>query len=344
MLRQLARLTRRVPGAGPEAVALSVYADAQDNLLPAAGEGVACVDDAARGVELLAAVWKVTGSPATLAWARGLLDFVLYMQDSDGLYLNFIEDWSGERNATGITSRPGVNFWQARALAATVAGALLLDDDRARRAARAGFAAARAASAPADVRSLHVLALDRWIHAGRGDADDRAQLGAWAEEIASTQRGSVLLNSSAERGAPHLWGHEQEPALAAAARTLGRPDLLAVAEASAMAVFAPAIRSGFGGDGPAGVQPYDVQSSIAAMDSLVAATQQVGYADLAALARQWFEGRNPAGRPVYDRVRGAVADGVDGNSVSTNSGAEANLVGGLALFDDAVAAAALAGV
>ena len=63
VLRQITRLARRTPSFGPRAVAIAVYADVGDNLVPAreAGfEGVACVDDAARALELYCALWDAT--------------------------------------------------------------------------------------------------------------------------------------------------------------------------------------------------------------------------------------------------------------------------------------------
>jgi len=119
VLRQLHRLTRSVPAAGTSARALAVYADATDRLVPArqsGEEGVACVDDAARGLVLLADLWAVTGDPALRRWADGLLDFILYLQRPDGRFVNFIHDWSGVLNEGGRTSVPGGAFWQARAL------------------------------------------------------------------------------------------------------------------------------------------------------------------------------------------------------------------------------------
>ena len=56
MLRQLARLTRPIPSAGPGALAVAVYADGSDETVAAREsgfEGVACVDDAARLLGLL---------------------------------------------------------------------------------------------------------------------------------------------------------------------------------------------------------------------------------------------------------------------------------------------------
>ena len=285
-------------------------------------------------------VWQATGSEQILRWAEGLFDFVLWMHMGDGTWSNFIRDWSGEVNRDGTTSAAGVNFWQARGLGAAVTAATILGDERAGPVVGLGFAAAAASSAPADVRSLHVLALQRWLDASRGGAPARRHLGDWADEIADTRCGDVLMNSPDETGTPHLWAHIQEAALAGAGVSLGRPDLIDVAAASATALVAPAIESGF--EAPH-VQPYDVQSATCVMDALTAATQEVGYADLAALSRQWFEGRNPAGRPVYDRSAGTIADGIDAGVVSQNSGAESNIVGGLVLVEDAIAAARLLG-
>jgi hypothetical protein len=336
LLRQLAKLTRRVPAAGPRALALAIYADASGALIAAPGEGVACVDDAARAVELLTMVWQATGSQRIREWAEGLFDFVLWMHRADGTWINFISEWSGEINRDGATSAAGVNFWQARGLSAAVTAGIVLGDERARPVVELGFAAASAATVPADVRSLHLLARQRWLDAGNGGDLARAQISGWADEIADSRNGDVLTNSPDETGTPHLWAHIQEAALVSAASSLGRPDLLAVAEDSALALFAPAIESGFA---LPHVQPYDVQAATLVMEALTVATKQVGYADLAALSREWFEGRNPSGAPVYDRIAGRVADGIDEGKVSRNSGAESNVMAGIALLDDAVSIA-----
>ncbi len=293
------------------------------------------MDDTARAVDLLAQVWQATRLEPIRAWACGLLDFVLWMHQGDGLWLNFVSDWSGRLNAGGITSAGGINFWQARALSAAVSGVTILGEERARPFAVAGFSAARAGPVPPDVRSLHVLALERW-QAGGNEHTALSDLDRWAAEIAAVRRGAMLMNSPAERGHPHFWGHLQEAALVAASRMLPRPDLIEVAEASAMAVFESAIESGF--EFPR-TQPYDVQTAICVMDALATATGKRRYGELAGLGRAWFSGRNPARAALYDRVNGRIADGIDGAVVSGNSGAESNVAGGLALLDEAVASA-----
>jgi hypothetical protein len=143
----------------------------------------------------------------------------------------------------------------------------------------------------------------------------------------------MLINWSLEPGPPHLWGHTQEGVLAASGAALARGDLVAVARRSADVVFPDLIESGFDLDR---VQPYDVQSSVYAMDLLAAVTGEPVYDALGRKARLWFDGRNPARSQVYDRARGRVADGVDGRLVNPRSGAESNIVAGQALFDDAV--------
>ena len=96
MLRQLARLGRSVPFAGPKALAIAVYSDGGNRPIRAQQAGyeeVACVDDAARALELYCDIWKATAAPWALRWCHGLLDFILAMQDADGRWLNFILDW-----------------------------------------------------------------------------------------------------------------------------------------------------------------------------------------------------------------------------------------------------------
>lgn len=128
----------------------------------------------------------------------------------------------------------------------------------------------------------------------------------------------------------HLWGHLQEAALARVGTEFGRDDLAQAAARSADAVLAPAAQRAFAG--PRAL-PFDVSSTACGLDAVAAATGDPRFAELATLARAWFDGRNAAGEPVYDRARGCVFDGIDGNSVNRNSGAESNIEGGLALLN-----------
>ncbi len=329
MLRQLARLTRAFPAAGPGACALAVY-EVAGALTPAresGDEGVACVDDTARGLALYCDLWAATGHVRFLERARSFLDFVLWMQGPDGRFVNFVRDWHGSQNHDGLTSFAGGGFWQARGLRGLAKAWVMLDD------ARVGGAFARALACidlsegvPPDVRAVQAAALHDLVRAGR-EPQLRDLLTRWCDEIASKRSGDKLRD--AETDDVHLWGHSQETVLAQAGALLGRPDLIAIARRSAEAVFVPAIVSAF--DLPR-VQPYDVACAVQAMDALAATCGEASYVELARDARAWFDGRNPSGKAVYDRATGRVADGIDGGRVSLNSGAESNVVAAEALF------------
>lgn len=340
MLRQLARLTRPVPAAGPTAVAVAVYADGNDEAVPAREsgfEGVACIDDAARLLTVLCRVWSRAPLQPIEAWARGLLEFVLWMQEPDGRWVNFVYDWDGRRNDEGRTSAVGENFWHGRALCSLSRAWLTFGDARAEAAIHRGLEYVVSTGAPSDVRALHLeVGLRLIVDAGRMDLEPAVRL--WAHEIAACREGDVLMNNPDERGTPHLWAHVQEGVLADAGAILEEPTLIDAARRSAGALLEPAVSAGFD---RVSTTPYDVASTAFGLDRLAAVTGEPGWARLAADARAWFDGRNPAGSPVYDRRSGRVADGVDEGRVNRNSGAEANVEAAGALLDDAVASAEL---
>jgi hypothetical protein len=315
-----------------------VYGDATDAQLIAQErgfEGVACVDDAARAFVLLSDLWRDTRIPRLRTWASGLLDFVLYMQRNDGRFHNFIKDWTGTVNEHGPTSFAGDTFWQARAIRALAKAHVILRDERVLTPLARGFSWAAANDAPPDVRAIHILAAIDLMRAGLTPVL-RETLDAWCDEIASCRVGDVLLNSAGEEE-PHLWGHIQEGVLAEAGVILDRPELVEVARRSAMALIVPEIESAFGS---AMVQPYAVAAAVYGMDRLHASTGESAFATFRDHARAWFDGRNAAGLPVYDRAAGRVHDGIDHAKLNVHSGAESNIVAAQALLPEVVVRAA----
>ena len=333
MLRQIARLGHAVPSISSRAWAVAVYASADDETVVAreAGfEGVACVDDAARALELYCELWSRTRLDWTLAWCEGLLDFVLAMQDEDGRWVNFIRDWQGTPNRVGRTSVAGGGFWQARAMLALAKAALVFDDPRIGDALARGLPHLTDNPAPPDVRCLHVLTV--LALQARDERDDlRRVLSSWCDELVACSVGVVLMNNSLEEGEPHLWAHYQEAALADASVYLNRPELLDVACRSADALFVGHVRSGFD---RLQTSPYDVAASYDAMRHLADASVDKKYEELAIEARDWFGGRNPAGLPVYDRAKGRVAGGIDDGQLNDHSGAESNIVAAQTLMNE----------
>lgn len=325
---------RPVPALGPGVFALAVYARERDGQFVAQSaaeqgyEGVACLDDAARGAVLYSEIWRRRRFDWARTEAEGLLRFICAMQMSDGAFVNFIGDWDGRRQLDTPTSRPGSGPWHARSMHALACALSAFGDARYATAFEAGLKLLDRPTPYLDVRAIAVLAaLEYWQATATRQLADRAIV--WAKEIMAARIGDVLPDCAGDANI-HLWGHLQEAALARTGMEFGRDDLVQAAARSADAVLAPAVQRAF--SGPRSL-PFDVSSTVAGLDALAAATEEARYAGLAALARAWFDGRNAAGEPVYDRVRGCVFDGIDGDRVSRNSGAESNIEGGLALMD-----------
>ncbi len=153
----------------------------------------------------------------------------------DGRWWNFIYDWAGTRNETGLTSSTGENFWHARALGGVSHAWLTFGDERALAATRAR---ARARRRAAGALRRPRAAPDRGAPTARRPLVHRTwRSGArWADEIAANRIGDVLMNNPDERGEPHLWAHVQEGVLVDAGRALDDPGLIDVACASARAL------------------------------------------------------------------------------------------------------------
>jgi hypothetical protein len=341
VIRQLRRLTRTVPAAGAGACALAVYAEACDGAFAQRAaaeqgfEGVACVDDAARAAVLYCQIWRQQRLPWALADAEALLRFVTFMQQPDGRFVNFILDWDGEKNLTGPSSRPAGWAWQARAMHALALGVATFGKRDWDQHFRAGLPWLDRPMPYLDVQAVCVLAaLEYFTATGAADLAERAL--AWAENIARNRAvdsaGDVLpiLPDAPGRSDVHLWGHLQEAALAQAGRVFDRADLVAAARASADALLLPAVARAFAAPR---TLAFDVSCAVLSLTAVAEATHETLYAEQADLARAWFDGRNAAARPLYDRDRGLVHDGLDHERVNQNSGAESNIEAALALLD-----------
>ncbi|HNW58971.1 MAG TPA: hypothetical protein PKI62_04805 [bacterium] len=109
-LAHLDRLCEEVTIAGQPCTIVHIYSDAPDyGWTDAAGEGIACVDDVARA----AVVYMRAGDARHLARIRGLLRFVLLLQNNDGTFYNFVHR-DLTINREGPTSVASFGFWAAR--------------------------------------------------------------------------------------------------------------------------------------------------------------------------------------------------------------------------------------
>jgi hypothetical protein len=332
MLAQLSSLTRAVTSWNADAIAVYGKAEGVKWVATPANEqgfeGVACIDDAARAVHLYSTMIQRGAPDSVRRAATRLLRFVRLMRGTDGRFNNFLFDWEATVNRDGPTSYAGGPYWTARAALALVDGYVNLGIGdckelalEAIQSASAGNIADRLDAMATLVQAVVLLARST------GDAALALLAHTYAECIADCRLGDALLD---EAGATqvHLWAHEQEIALVRAGRLLGRPSLVQVAARSAEVVLRPSAEDGFRRPSTC---PYEVSCVARGLLEVGSESGQGHLVAAAHLARAWFFGRNPAGAPLYDPMRGAFLDGIDDGRVNPDSGAESNVEGALCL-------------
>jgi hypothetical protein len=150
--------------------------------------------------------------------------------------------------------------------------------------------------------------------------------------------GAVLPNALS-RSEWHAWASQMPEALARAATTLHRPDLLAPALADS-ASFTPHLLITAGPENGWNPTPTDHSQIAYGADSRLQdllATAQAAHSDglrrLAGFEAAWYFGDNPARAPMYDPATGVTFDGVAGDgTINRNSGAESTIHGLLSML------------
>jgi multiple sugar transport system substrate-binding protein len=368
-LAHLEHLAMDLTVGGAPVRALAVYADApsyRPTASPARDgeEGIACVDDAARGAVVWLREHEATGSKEALAEALGLLRFVVAMEQGDGEYLNFVGP-DGAPNRTAVSSAKSFSYWAARALWALGEAARVLGPEAAelrpvldRTAARFGreIAAGRLVGGSVTATSEALLGLLAYQEAS--PSSERARLIAQAAELlvprlaGDADRPPWGAHTDGADSDWHGWGPRATEALARASVLLARPDLLAAARAEADGLWIRMLAAGVfpsaitrsGQVTASGQIAYAVGPLVGGFLALADASSDWRYAAMAGLAAGWFLGGNPARAPMYDQ--GRIYDGVDDDGrINRNSGAESTVEGLLALAAvsrDPVAASFLA--
>lgn len=345
--------------------ALSVYASYPAyEPVEAVGEGVACVDDAARAVVAYLGDYESTRREASLERAVGLVRFLLAMQRQDGSFCNFIRA-DGQINVLGETSKPGFAWYTGRAmwalgyayrvLASHQPSTSIEKDIRVafmrtlsaidRRWLSAADFKSRLVNAESDVSSYYLLGLCEFhsVEPSREVSDAIRRL---ADSITLCQRGGRelypfgIIFSSPDARDWHLWGSRQVQALARAYREL--PDegdrWLRAARLSADSWFEQMLNGwhvvGWE-DGQVRHFPqisYGASVIVTSCAELFLATGDGKYLREAEAAAGWYFGVNPAGVAMYDARTGRCYDGIDeGGGVNLNSGAESTIEAVLAL-------------
>jgi hypothetical protein len=304
-------------------------------------EGIACVDDTARAAVLALAAYEQTGDTRALNVAKRWLTFVEYMQYPDGDFANFVRNPSGRRNASGPTSVKGGAFWTVRALWALARAYRITKSKRYLRAYEDC-----AKPDPEDAKIQAMLALSE-AELFRVDGSYRRELIRRAVFI--TTCGSDYFQDTCDNPDTSLWGYHQLHAVATVGRLLDSKLLLDECKRTVRNFVepivqdrmdykvGPTVKKGHAVDGPiklravkTGLCAYTVSPMVQGLAELYRATGTNRYRKLALKASDWFYGRNDARAAVYDPTTGMCSDGIDGQVISPNYGAESSIEAGLA--------------
>jgi hypothetical protein len=190
----------------------------------------------------------------------------------------------------------------------------------------------------ADASAEAALGLAAYVSAAPSDTAARTSLTQLAEGVAAMSSGSVtewpfgaILPWNKSQTLWHAWGGMAPAAVATAATTLGRADLLGAAVKDSAQFTAQLLAAG-GPDNAWSPTPgeaqiaYGVDSRVQGLVATAQAANAPGLIDLAAITAGWFFGANRSGLPAYDPATGAAIDGIEHDGrVNPNSGAESTI-------------------
>lgn len=364
----LYRLCEEIEMDGRPCTILHIYADApRYNWVEAPGEGIACVDDVARGAVLLITAAE-SGIPIDQKRLYGMLNFLLAMQTPDGKFYNFIhKDFS--LNKTGVTSKKSFLFWAARGYWA-LGRACVYFKSRDPLFAQTLRSAFLQCLTPLDSLLRNYNRYEEkngrcyplWlVNHYAGDATSEFLLGltAFSKIESDTSMDSRIrkladgvlamqiwdhepVNGAFESwpGYWHAWGNAQVQALVEASLSTGEKRYLVAAQKCVDRFYSRLIGCRLFtqyvlADSSTKRYPqiaYDLRNLTLAPLSIYRVTREPKYAILAGIAASWFMGNNEHSSVVYDIGSGRVFDGLDAGGLNRNSGAESTIEGLLALI------------
>jgi hypothetical protein len=341
------------------------------------GQGAFNADDISRAAVVYLRHWRATGSSASRTKAIALLRGLTYLQSPNGNVVLWMQpdgtlNVSADPPETPSPSDSDASYWLARTVWALGEGysAFKRDDPafahflRDRLDLAIGALERQVLDAyphtqvvdgrrvpawlivdGADATAEAMLGLSAYVNAG-GTPTARRALARFGEAVAAlgTPANSAwpygaVLPWALSRSIWHAWGSQMPAALAVAATTLGREDLLSPALADA-ASFTPHLLVAGGPENGWNPTPtdrvqiaYGADSRLQSVLAVAAAARRPGLRRLAGVAGSWYFGNNPAASPMYDPATGVTFDGVSGDGViNRNSGAESTIHGLLSML------------
>ena len=339
-----------------------IYADAPDyQPVMATDEGIGCVDDVGRFLEVLETEICRYGKTELLPVALGMTRFLLYMSRADGLWYNFIFA-DGSINESYITSQADFGWWAIRGLRGLTAAYLILrkfpvDADLSRAVSerlhsmdphlaeilgvypgrvntplglRPGWLVKNAP----DMNSELLLVLAK-LH-GQGDFSYREEIVNIADGLMEYQYSDSLSSLDGMyfcwQGTWHNWGNNHSTALLKTYQITRDEKYLQSVRRWADKFVPYLIGNNFPWEitiepGPVLQQTpypqiaYGIHSVYSGLHLLADITANPAYRRNAERVFGWFKGANSAGRSMYDPQTGRCFDGID-------SGGKVNLNSG----------------
>lgn len=331
----------------------------------ASGEGVSCVDDVGRMLEVLEHEVLNWGNDSLKFVAKGMTEFLLRMCTEDGLWYNFIYK-NGNINKTHQNSIASFGWWAVRGLRGLASAYNIFshvdEDDTLLENIRAkifvsqsqwrkrlvsygkykntdiGRIPAWLINDASDVTSELILALTKLYRAGFTEYYD--DIRKFSEAIVLTQFRDDChpLNGMyfCWKNLWHCWGNNQAYALTESFRIIGDASYL-----SSVKVWADNfVRFVVNEDYPNEIKlfsdstyvikdypdiAYGINSIYRGLKSLYEISNNEEYQSLAERVFGWYKGNNVVGVKMYDEETGRCYDGIDESGVNLNSGAESTI-------------------
>ena len=336
---------------------IRIYADYPDyEPVKDPDEGIACVDDVGRFMEVLQIAIMNYNRRDLLPLLRRMTRFILYMEE-EGKWYNFIYE-NGEINKAHINSKLDFSFWAVRALRGLAASYIVLKEMDANspllnmvkqaivraekhyqgNALKSGEKPIYLLKNAPDMTSELLLALIK-LH-NTGDFNYYPEINKISRSLMDQQ---FINPESALNGMYfcwkniwHSWGNNQALALLRAYQITKDDRILTSLNKWANNFIEFIIENNFpaevkikdGNNYSLATYPqiaYGITSMYRAMQELYKLTGQEKHKARAGRIFAWFQGKNIANVQMYGPQTGRCYDGINKNEVNKNSGAESTI-------------------
>lgn len=370
-LQHVLSLVDSLQVAGQTLMYIRIYADYPSyEPVDAPGEGIACVDDAGRLMEVLEIEILQFERLDLIPIARGIARFLLYMQRADGFWYNFIYA-DGSINKTHKNSKAEFSWWAARGMRGLAAAYNIFKGRETEFAdtLQSRFQISARHFAPILKKYPAMITTPLGPRAGWLPyyAPDRIaefllslvkmhQVSPldYTEEIRKLAEGLQSYQYRAA-GSPvdgmffcwenvwHNWGNLQALAMLKAYEVLGNSTYLEAVEQWADHYLSWAVEQGYFWEITVRAEDsisvkefpqiaYGISSSYRGIRALAAITGKAEHIASSEALIQWFHGRNRASQKMYESATGRCFDGIESESeINLNSGAESTIEALLAL-------------